>query len=50
MSPEAFDLLEKLLRFDPLNRIGCRELGTIEIKQHPFFRGIDWEEIENMDV
>ena len=31
-SPEAYDLLEKLLRFDPEMRIGCRDQGTIEIK------------------
>ena len=42
-TPEAFDLLEKLLRYDPEYRIGCREPGVMEIKQHPFFTGIDFE-------
>ena len=42
-SDEAFDLLTKLLRFDPDQRIGCRDPGVIEIKQHPFFAGIDWD-------
>ena len=46
LSPEAYDLLEKLLRYDPEMRIGCREAGVLEIKQHPFFRGIDWGLIE----
>lgn len=46
LSPEAYDLLEKLLRYDPEMRIGCREAGVVEIKQHPFFRGIDWDLIE----
>lgn len=45
-SPEAYDLLEKLLRYNPELRIGCRDQGVIEIKQHPFFAGIDWDMIE----
>mmetsp|Transcript_19945 Transcript_19945/g.24642 ORF Transcript_19945/g.24642 Transcript_19945/m.24642 type:complete len:168 (+) Transcript_19945:156-659(+) len=45
-SPPAYDLLEKLLRFDPEFRIGCRDLGVLEIKQHPFFSDIDWDLIE----
>ena len=42
-SPEAYDLLEKLLRYDPEYRIGCRDPGVAEIKQHPFFSDIDWD-------
>ena len=45
-SPIAYDLVAKLLRFDPEQRIGCREAGTDEIKQHPFFSSIDWEMLE----
>lgn len=45
-SPQAYDLLEKLLRYDPEYRIGCRELGALEIKQHPFFANVDWGLIE----
>ena len=45
-SAEAYDLLEKLLRYDPERRIGCRDPGVVEIKQHPFFRDIDWDLIE----
>ena len=45
-TPEAYDLLEKLMRFDPDDRLGGREAGVLEIKQHPFFAGIDWELIE----
>ena len=45
-SAESYDLLEKLLRYDPERRIGCREPGVEEIKQHPFFRDIDWDLIE----
>ena len=49
-SPTAYDLLEKLLRFDPQYRIGCRDLGVIEIKQHPFFSNIDWEQLVAKDI
>ena len=49
-TPEAYDLLEKLLRYDPEYRLGCRESGVLEIKQHPFFRDIDWELIERKGV
>ena len=45
-SPEAYDLLEKLLRYDPEYRIGCRDAGVQEIKEHPFFSGVDWHLIE----
>jgi len=27
----------------PADRIGCREAGVAEIKQHPFFRSIEWD-------
>ena len=45
-SVEAYDLLEKLLRYDPEYRIGCRDAGVQEIKEHPFFASIDWGLIE----
>ena len=44
-SPDAFDLLEKLLKFDPQSRIGCGGQGAQEIKEHPFFASIDWTQI-----
>lgn len=31
-SATAYDLVEKLLRYDPEMRIGCRDVGVIEIK------------------
>lgn len=31
-SPLAYDLINKLLRYDPEMRIGCREMGVIELK------------------
>ena len=44
-SAEAKDLLAKLLKYEPENRIGCWESGVLDIKQHPFFRGIVWEKL-----
>mgnify|MGYP001006976173 CR=1 FL=1 len=41
-SIEAQDLLKKLLKKDPKDRIGCGELGAKEIMGHPFFKDIDW--------
>nr|AML79305.1 putative LOV domain-containing protein [Poliomintha bustamanta] len=34
-------LMYRLLHRDPKNRLGSRE-GANEVKQHPFFRGINW--------
>ncbi|GAB4850525.1 Probable serine/threonine protein kinase ireh1 [Ancistrocladus abbreviatus] len=41
MSPEAQDLIDKLLTEDPTQRLGAR--GASEVKQHPFFRDINWD-------
>ena len=36
-------LLEGLLQRDVDKRLGCRGKGADEVKQHPFFHGIDWQ-------
>nr|AML76334.1 putative LOV domain-containing protein [Myodocarpus sp. BC-2016] len=41
VSLPAKQLMYRLLHRDPKNRLGSRE-GANEIKQHPFFRGINW--------
>ncbi|KAD4584073.1 hypothetical protein E3N88_21674 [Mikania micrantha] len=41
MSPEAADLIDRLLTEDPNQRLGAR--GSTEVKQHPFFRDINWD-------
>uniref|UniRef100_A0A663N5N8 non-specific serine/threonine protein kinase n=1 Tax=Athene cunicularia TaxID=194338 RepID=A0A663N5N8_ATHCN len=38
--PDAQDLITLLLRQNPLERLGTG--GTYEVKQHQFFRGLDW--------
>lgn len=43
ISPVAADLISKLLQVDPTKRLGRN--GVQEVKDHPFFSGIDWESI-----
>ena len=45
LSPEATDVLQRFM-CDAEDRLGAQ--GVDEIKQHPFFRGIDWENIRNI--
>lgn len=40
-SPEAHDLIDKLLALDPPQRLGYR--GAAEVKRHPFFKDINWK-------
>lgn len=42
----AKDLIDQLLVIDQEQRIGYRN-GYSELKEHPFFEGIDWENIHN---
>ena len=44
LSKEAKDLINKMLS-DPNKRLGKN--GAQEIKSHPFFKGIDWDNIRN---
>ncbi|KAI9101590.1 hypothetical protein K1719_023834 [Acacia pycnantha] len=41
MSPEARDLIDRLLTEDPNQRLGAR--GASEVKQHIFFKDINWD-------
>ena len=43
MFPEAKDIIDKFLDPNPLTRLGTN--GFDEIKNHPFFKGIDWDKI-----
>lgn len=47
-SPEVQDLIRKLLCLDPSKRIGASSIE--EIKNHPWFKGIDWEHIEDISL
>ncbi|KAG6545725.1 hypothetical protein Mapa_012686 [Marchantia paleacea] len=41
MSYEAQDLIDRLLREDPNERLGAK--GAAEVKAHPFFKNINWD-------
>ncbi|XP_056424272.1 ribosomal protein S6 kinase delta-1 isoform X2 [Hyla sarda] len=44
VSEEARSLLQQLLQFNPLERLGAGVAGVEDIKSHPFFNGVDWED------
>ena len=44
LSPQAQDIITKLLDRDAQRRIGGR--GIQDIRTHPFFEGIDWAQLE----
>jgi protein-serine/threonine kinase len=48
LSPEAEDLILRLLT-SAENRLG-RHNGADDIKRHPFFRGVNWDEIRNVEA
>ncbi|XP_058107635.1 probable serine/threonine protein kinase IRE isoform X3 [Magnolia sinica] len=41
MSHEAYDLIDKLLKENPFQRLGATGAG--EVKRHPFFKDINWD-------
>ncbi|XP_052199818.1 protein phosphatase 2C and cyclic nucleotide-binding/kinase domain-containing protein [Diospyros lotus] len=45
LSPEAVDLITKLLEVDENMRLGSQGAGSV--KTHPWFDGVDWEGIAN---
>lgn len=45
ISDVAYDLITKLLEFNPAKRIGSSIEDAEEIKRHRFFRGIKWEDV-----
>ncbi|KAK5578213.1 hypothetical protein RB653_003166 [Dictyostelium firmibasis] len=48
VSSSARSLINGLLTKDPTRRLGTK--GAIEIKQHPFFKSIQWRKIENKEI
>ncbi|XP_070609370.1 ribosomal protein S6 kinase alpha-5 [Erythrolamprus reginae] len=45
MSPLAKDLIQCLLMKDPKKRLGCGSGNADEIKQHSFFKKINWNDL-----
>mmetsp|Transcript_37924 Transcript_37924/g.33948 ORF Transcript_37924/g.33948 Transcript_37924/m.33948 type:complete len:170 (-) Transcript_37924:354-863(-) len=48
ISPEAFDLIDRLLTLNPRNRLGFN--GAEEIKNHPFFKGVKWDQLREQEA
>ena len=48
ISPQAKDLLLKLLNKNPKQRLGVNDKN--EIKKHPFFKHIDWNKLYNREI
>lgn len=48
MSPAAEYFLNSLLCKNPLYRLGAK--GVTEIKQHPFFRFVDWDKLAKREI
>ncbi|KAM5238742.1 G protein-coupled receptor kinase 3 isoform 2-T2 [Ctenodactylus gundi] len=44
-SPELASLLEGLLQREVGQRLGCRGAGAQEVKEHQFFKGVDWQHV-----
>ncbi|XP_075542881.1 ribosomal protein S6 kinase beta-1-like isoform X1 [Dermacentor variabilis] len=45
LTPDARDLLRKLLRRNVLQRLGSGPNDARDIKAHPFFRHVNWEDV-----
>ena len=42
LTPPLCDAVRGLLKFDPLNRLGCLTDGAEDVKRHAFFASEDW--------
>nr|GAT59960.1 serine/threonine protein [Mycena chlorophos] len=47
-SPEARDFMARLMTLEPSTRLGAQ--GADEVKAHPFFEGIDWDQVTSTEA
>lgn len=50
LTREAKEICKALLQKDPEKRLGYGSNGEIDIKNHSFFRRIDWRKIEALEI
>ena len=49
-SPQAQHLVHRLLRPDPLTRLGCRSSGVRAVMTHEWFHDFDWNALRRREV
>ena len=49
-SQDVVDLISRLLDVNQDTRLGSGPTGDNEIKNHPFFAGIDWDKLEQKHI
>uniref|UniRef100_A0A665W5K7 Ribosomal protein S6 kinase beta-2 n=1 Tax=Echeneis naucrates TaxID=173247 RepID=A0A665W5K7_ECHNA len=47
---DARDLIKKLLKKNPAQRLGSSKADSMDIQKHPFFRHINWDDLVNKRV
>ncbi|CDH57802.1 camp-dependent protein kinase [Lichtheimia corymbifera JMRC:FSU:9682] len=50
VSEECLDLISKLLNRSPFERLGCGPGGFDQFKAHPWFQGLQWDQLENKEA
>lgn len=50
LTPDARDMIKKLLKKNPAQRLGSSKADCADIQKHPFFRHINWDDLLNKRV
>ncbi|KAJ3074702.1 Serine/threonine kinase [Podochytrium sp. JEL0797] len=50
MNKDAVDILKKLLTKDPLLRLGSGPTDSAEIKAHPYFKDVNWDDVLHLKI
>jgi len=50
LSPASISILKGFLKKDPKQRLGCQLNGVADIKDHTWFKNIDWVKLAKLEV
>ena len=50
MNPEVINLISQLLKANPKKRLGYGEKDAQKIKEHPYFKDVDWDKHWNREI